>query len=266
MLDRPAELIVIAGGDGTVRKVVTKLKHRETPLAILPLGTANNIARSLGIKGDDRKELVADWEQSRTARLDIGIAEDFDEPQPFIEAVGIGALAEATSDKIGGELDGEKRLLVGRDMLREQIDKAEPLDVEVQIDGRTLKGRWLLIEVMNNCYTGPALPLCPCAHSGDGMLDLVAVAEDQRDEMLAWLGAPEDSDPPVHTERGALVRLKWTGKPTFRVDDKRMDAPKGEGVIDVRLQEKPLTVLLPPEAAFARPAGGDTGRRPLEDA
>ena len=40
-----------AGGDGTIAKVVTQLKDRETRVAILPLGTANNIARSFGITG-----------------------------------------------------------------------------------------------------------------------------------------------------------------------------------------------------------------------
>jgi diacylglycerol kinase (ATP) len=46
-----ADLVVVAGGDGTVSKVLTALLGRDVPLALLPSGTANNIARSLGITG-----------------------------------------------------------------------------------------------------------------------------------------------------------------------------------------------------------------------
>jgi diacylglycerol kinase (ATP) len=256
---------VIAGGDGTVGKTVTRLKRRQTPLAILPLGTANNIARSLGIPGGDRQQLVANWEHGRRGRLDIGVVDGLEETKAFIEGVGIGALAEATGDRIGSRFEGEKRLLVGRDGLRQHLENTGPLDVAIEIDGRSVEGSWLIIEVMNNCYTGPALPLCPRAHSGDGQLDLVTVALDRRDEMLAWLGAPEDARPPVETMRGRHVRLEWRERPALRIDDKRIDIPKGRGAIDITLQKEPLTVLLPPEAALARPAGA-SGRRPLEDA
>ena len=47
--EKKADLFVIAGGDGTITEVLTKLPDRTMPVALLPLGTANNIARSLGI-------------------------------------------------------------------------------------------------------------------------------------------------------------------------------------------------------------------------
>ncbi len=50
-LEKKAGLIVIAGGDGTIAEVLTRLPNRSVPVALLPLGTANNIARSLGIAG-----------------------------------------------------------------------------------------------------------------------------------------------------------------------------------------------------------------------
>ena len=265
MLDEPVELIAIAGGDGTVRKVVTTLKRRDAPLSILPLGTANNVARSLGLDGD-LQQLVSGWAEHRIARLDIGIAEWSGETRAFVEAVGAGALAAITSDKVGGELKGEKRLLVGRDALRERLEKAQPLDMDIEVDGRPAEGSWLLIEVLNISYTGPALPLGSRAHSGDGVLELVAVAEDRRDEMLTWLGAPDDSVSPVHRLRGSHVRLAWSGKPALRIDDKLLDIGKGRGEIDIRLQKEPLTVLLPPQDRPTPSAGVARGRRPLADA
>src|SRR4029077_18637139 len=49
--EKKADLLVIAGGDGTIAEVLTRLPDRAMPVALLPLGTANNIARSLGIAG-----------------------------------------------------------------------------------------------------------------------------------------------------------------------------------------------------------------------
>jgi diacylglycerol kinase (ATP) len=59
-LEKKTDLIVVAGGDGTITQILTKLPDRSTPVAVLPLGTANNIARSLGVAGTPQ-ELVETW-------------------------------------------------------------------------------------------------------------------------------------------------------------------------------------------------------------
>src|SRR5262245_14210951 len=50
-LRKKAGLVAVAGGDGTVGKVARRLVDSGCPIAVLPMGTANNIARSLGIHG-----------------------------------------------------------------------------------------------------------------------------------------------------------------------------------------------------------------------
>ena len=47
-----ADLVLIAGGDGTIAKVIRCLPQNDIPVAILPLGTANNVARSIGLHTD----------------------------------------------------------------------------------------------------------------------------------------------------------------------------------------------------------------------
>ncbi|MGH7581435.1 MAG: diacylglycerol/lipid kinase family protein, partial [Gemmatimonadales bacterium] len=56
-LEDPGELVVVAGGDGSVRAVALALAGRDVPMAILPMGTANNIGKSLGIMGSVPVEL-----------------------------------------------------------------------------------------------------------------------------------------------------------------------------------------------------------------
>ena len=64
VLGHPAEIVVSAGGDGTVARVVAHARSDGPPIAILPLGTANNIATSLGI-GGPVEDLVAGWPEAR---------------------------------------------------------------------------------------------------------------------------------------------------------------------------------------------------------
>src|SRR5687768_11598020 len=64
LLQDPGDLLVAAGGDGTVRKVALAAAEVEVPFAILPIGTANNIAKTLGLMGDART-LVDSWSAQR---------------------------------------------------------------------------------------------------------------------------------------------------------------------------------------------------------
>src|SRR5947207_7501500 len=63
VLKRPCDIIAIAGGDGTIRKVAVRARPDGPPLTILPLGTANNIAKSLGVSGQPGR-LAAGWKDA----------------------------------------------------------------------------------------------------------------------------------------------------------------------------------------------------------
>ena len=58
------ELLVVGGGDGTASRVAGQLAYQDTVLGLLPLGTTNNFARSVGIPSD----LPAPSRSSSTAR------------------------------------------------------------------------------------------------------------------------------------------------------------------------------------------------------
>jgi diacylglycerol kinase family enzyme len=87
-------LIVAAGGDGTVRAVVTRIIGQDVALAVVPLGTANNIGRTLGVEGRPL-EIVAGLESPRQRPFDVGhVQSPWDEPY-FLEALGYGFYADA---------------------------------------------------------------------------------------------------------------------------------------------------------------------------
>jgi len=66
-------LVVVAGGDGTVGKVAQRLIGHRTPLAILPTGTANNLARSLGFT-DSVQESIEQLRNGQPVGFDVGVA------------------------------------------------------------------------------------------------------------------------------------------------------------------------------------------------
>src|SRR5680860_1361126 len=93
-LEQGADIVIIAGGDGTVAKIARHLPNRKTLLTILPLGTANNIARCLSITGE-AETLIKRLRGAPEKRLDVGIAIGPWGRRYFVESVGWGALAEA---------------------------------------------------------------------------------------------------------------------------------------------------------------------------
>jgi diacylglycerol kinase family enzyme len=117
-----ADLVIAAGGDGTVAKVASRLKHRKTPVAIIPLGTANNVACSLGIQRNP-KEAVASWRSAHQRKFDVGVATGPWGRSIFLEATGIGAFAAAIAaaegkDETDGEHKKEKKLKAARRFLQ----------------------------------------------------------------------------------------------------------------------------------------------------
>src|SRR5919106_1088044 len=71
-LRQPADLVVAAGGDGTVHKVALAMAGTDVPIAVLPLGMANNVGKTLEILGDARP-VIGSWrEGGESEPLDLG--------------------------------------------------------------------------------------------------------------------------------------------------------------------------------------------------
>ena len=247
ILSRASGLVIAAGGDGTIARVVTQLKDREMRVAILPLGTANNIALSFGITGPV-EEVVAGWKHGNERKLDIGVAGGPFEQRRFVEAVGVGALADVTSRRIKDEGSLAKQRERGRDAIRQELRKAEPIKVKLTLDGRPFKAEVLLLEIMNIGFVGPNLRLATEADAGDGRFDVVFVPADSRDDMLEWLEEPERRAAPVTVETARSIVLEKDGA-LLRVGDKPI--PEGEGEVLIEI-EHPAVKLLVPSAPVKR--------------
>jgi diacylglycerol kinase family enzyme len=236
--------VVAAGGDGTVVKVIGELRGRNLPLAIVPLGGANNVARSLGITGDPFAIARAGWRNAIRRPLDIGIAAGPWGQRLFVEAVGIGTLAEAAAAIDLQNVRGPEKSELACACLLEMLAEARPSELRLTIDGQQLVVRCLLAEIMNIRSTGPRLELAPAADPGDGLLDLVWLAPARRAEMLAWLEGTAPHPPPLTTERGRVFAFEW-GHGRLHVADSFPPPPARPCAIEVALLPEPATVLVP---------------------
>jgi diacylglycerol kinase family enzyme len=106
VLENPGELV--AGGDGTVGKVARRLIGRHIPIAILPTGTANNIANTLGLTDLAIEQWIAGWKTAHRMKCAAGAASGPWGSTIFIEGLGLGLFADTMAHldaNDGKELD-----------------------------------------------------------------------------------------------------------------------------------------------------------------
>lgn len=239
-LSQPADLIIVAGGDGTVAKVALALAGQDIPMAVLPFGTANNLACALG-SWPDATALAEGWRHATRRRLDVAAAEGPWGRRRLVEAAGFGAFARAVER---ADERGLKGIEAGRAAFRAVLGAAEPLRLSLTVDGVAMELQTLLLEVMNIGLLGPNLRLAPEVAPGDGRLALVSLPPNRRDALLGWLEAPEAGPPPTDCHMARHIRLDWPGG-TFRLDDEAL-SQEAPGMIELKQQGEALHVLVPP--------------------
>ena len=179
---KPVDVVVAAGGDGTVHKTALKIMDSGIPLAILPLGTANNLARSLEFVGPV-DEILQSLRRGKSQPFDIAVVRSGSQSDFFLEAVGGGLFADYFPAAKANEKEGtspEEELKAQLSLLRELALDYRARPWKMSIDGKDISGRYILWGAMNIRSAGPALHLAPRAKTDDGRLDFVAVCEHER--------------------------------------------------------------------------------------
>jgi diacylglycerol kinase family enzyme len=217
--ERPADLVAVAGGDGTVGRVAKALVGRRLPFTALPLGTANNISKSLGLTDASLEQLIRAWKNAQRTKFDIGVARGPWGLRYFMEGMGSGLFArtmpEADRNPTLASLDSaDAKVTYALQILREQLDEYRSRFFRATLDGRDVSGEYLLLEAMNMQYVGPNLYLGPDCDFRDGLLDVVVVAPEERAKLHRYLSTWQNGRlhiPDLTTWRGRELRVEWTG-------------------------------------------------------
>lgn len=185
-----ADDVVIGGGDGTVHEVINGLSAASGGpfrLGLLPLGTGNDLCRSLGLSLDPHDAVAA---------LRAGVERSAD----LVAAEVAGTRALAVNFALGGlagdialHVTEERRRLWGRFVyLRSALDSLRSLRryrTELVLDGERLAPLDLMaVVVANGGFLGGGIPAAPGARVDDGLLDVVAVRSCRPSRLPALLG------------------------------------------------------------------------------
>ena len=248
------DFLILAGGDGTVRKVAEELLARKViekklPLALLPLGTANNIAKTLGIAGSPA-DIIAGWNTSGIKSFDVGIIDGLEEPAFFLESFGYGLfprlMLEMKKQKKNDLDDPKEKIRAAWKILYDLVLTIPAKSCRLQLDDIDCSGEFLLVEVMNIRSIGPNLHLAPDSDPGDGEFDVVFITERQRAGLAEYIQQKMNGlDVPLNFTvlKAQRLEMRWDGKHAH-VDDEyyKVDKPS---TIGIELRKGLLEFLVP---------------------
>src|SRR5881394_4428794 len=227
-LKKKIDLVLVAGGDGTVSKAARRLvaMNSEVPVSVLPVGTANNFARSLGFCLS-AKELIERLNDGKCGTFDVGLARGPWGKRYFFEGAGAGLFADyMRAPKRDGKKDKPKSKAEAMRShvkeLRRRLQTYRARQWEIEVEGSDLSGRYLLWHAMNIRSVGPVLALAAGAKTNDGAFDFVGAREKDRKVLLDYLktrASGKRSRFPISKKRFTRMRLRWKKAPLHFDDE-----------------------------------------------
>lgn len=258
-VEQAMDAFFIAGGDGSINYAVAGLVNSDTPLAVLPAGTANVWSQEIGLPGLTWTRLMALEESARQLAncsirsVDVGYCND----DPFLLWAGVG-LDAFVVHRIEPRTKWEKHFAVAHyaSIAMQQASFWGGMNLQVIADGEQITGHYILGVVSNiHLYAGGLAEISPYACLDDGEMDLWLFAGETLLETLRhawnlWSGRHLNSDS-AQCIPFRKLRITSDSAMYVQVDGEPIESQKE---IDIDVQPQALRVLVPdnaPRALFA---------------
>jgi len=246
------QLIVVAGGDGTVENAIGPLVGSEGTLGIIPTGTRNNVAFNLGIPGDI-PGAVALLRGGIRRRIDVGQLRCGRQRHWFLEAASFGLVSDMFpfADQLQ---HGDVTQIAG---LLGTFVASLPSTLRLSLDGRSLSETNTFLALVTNMSTiGPHVQFSKRVSCLDGRLDLFLFPDmDKLGLLIAYAGRAVDNpqeDPLIKHLRAREITVEATPAMPILADSH----PAGEGRAAISVLPAALGVMTGPAMIGAR--GGRT--------
>jgi diacylglycerol kinase (ATP) len=220
-------LLIVVGGDGTVNEVINGLGRagfpRDVTLAVLPMGTGNDLAATLAIP-DELEGAQETIRKNRVRTFDVARVSSEGVGERFFINVSTGGFGAETSSLADEEMKSRWGKLA---YFRASLEKARDFDVrevKVVLDGDEHMLRAVNVAVGNCRYAGGGWLAAPRANPEDGLLDLVVIEDVGLKEALelapAALARSDYLDREgVFSARARKIRVEtWPGELEFTAD------------------------------------------------
>lgn len=240
------DMVITAGGDGTVNETANGLAFSDTTLGILPFGSGNGLARTIGIPLDTfeaLKIIIA----GNVLKIDRGMANDI----PFYCTFGMGFDANV-SEKFAS-MKKRGKISYVRSAIREYLNyRSQPY--AISISGKVITEKAFLIAVCNASQYGNNAYIGPNAKLTDGLLDITLVHADNLlntmvmavDLMTGMIDKNRSIDT-FQTPEASIVRMD---EGPVHIDGEPMQMGKK---IDVRCESGALNIFAPEKEQKFRP-------------
>lgn len=166
---RTIDLVILGGGDGTISSAAPALYQHQLPFAILPLGTANDLARSLGMSGDllEAFQLIV---KNHRSRMNLGVVNG----HYFFNAANIG-LGVRVTHELTPEIKKQWGVFSYLAAVFVALKKNRKFRATIRVDGKTYKVSSIQLAVGNGRYYGGGNVIDEYSTIDDGKLCLYSV-------------------------------------------------------------------------------------------
>ena len=164
-----ADGVIVGGGDGTLHQAIQAVIPLDLPLGMVPLGTANNVARTLEIPTDP-EEACAVIGRGHRRRIDVGQVND----RYFLTTASFGLSVDITAE-LSGAVKRRWGIAAYAVAATRALWAMRPFHVTIEAGERLIRSRTVQVVVGNGVHYGSALRVADDARIDDGALDLFSL-------------------------------------------------------------------------------------------
>jgi len=245
------DMVIAMGGDGTLEAVMRGMVGRKTPLGIIPTGTQNNIAKSLGIP-EGLEEACALIASRNIRKLDIGRVKVKDGKKLFffeLTAIGLVAALYPEANKLA-----EGQLSKIKDVALTLLHQEPEPEVSLTLDDESkIKVKTMLVVVSNAPMFGANFLVAPDASLKDGLLDISVYPDFSKAELLAYYAKIREegfsTNEKVQRYRACKIEIKTSPQMHVMADGVML----GTGKVEIKSKPGALWMITP-EDHVAPPA------------
>lgn len=170
--------VIALGGDGFIHEIIQHLVSRDIPLGVIPCGTGNDFARSIGVFDLPFSRQLELIEKYDATHIDLGRVQD-----QWFAAILSSGFDALVNDRANSMRWPRGRMRYNIAMI-EKLIALRPHSYRIRVDERYLEVQATLVTVANGSSYGGGMKVCPDASINDGLFDVMVLGRVSRIELL----------------------------------------------------------------------------------
>jgi diacylglycerol kinase (ATP) len=170
--------VIVFGGDGLIHEVIQHVVDREIPIGVIPCGTGNDFARSIGVHQLSLNQQLDVIAQSEIRTIDLGRV-----GQTWFAAILSSGFDALVNERANGMRWPKGRMRYNIAMI-EKIAALKVHPYRIRLDEESIDVEATLVTIANGPSYGGGMKVCPDATLNDGLFDVMVLAKVSRIELL----------------------------------------------------------------------------------